>query len=198
MTQLQALAVLAIRVLAIWLLVTVTSRSAQLAASMLLPTPFEFGGSASRAMIFSIVAMSATAALLPILFLFYARRLARWAVPDDAPEIPGLNIEVDAVARLAMSIIGLLLLANALPHVAGSLVRLAVEYVQSLVAPAPFAISGWWSPGLPEYLTKSILGAALFAAAFRVSPFIRPIRRLGTGAKLDEPPTSPSQSKERS
>ncbi|MGJ3231289.1 MAG: hypothetical protein ACFE0P_05795 [Oceanicaulis sp.] len=197
MTQLQALAVLAIRLMAIWLLVFASVQLIGYAITSIHLATHELDAQGMGAFALGIAASAAVAATLPVLFLCFARRLARLLIPANAPEIQGLEIDTQQLARLAMAIIGLHLIATGLPDAAGAAVRQAAQTINALANPSSIPVSMGVIPGLPEHLAKTVLGLALFLTAFRISPFLRPLRKAGTGAHLQEP-TSPSQSTERS
>jgi len=131
------------------------------------------------------------------MLLLYSRSIALWATPKNSPHIAGLNIHTEGMTRLAMAIIGLFLVASAFPEAGGGLIRLSIEALRSIKDPNHISFGESWIPGLPEQFAKLALGIALFLTAFRIAPFLRPLRRAGTGAHLDAP-TSSSQSKERS
>lgn len=199
MTSMHALGVLAIRLLAVWLLVMTTTQSVGLAA-MLIQSSSDPAFSTGTVLMAAALAITAViAAIIPVLMILLARRAVRWMIPVGAPDIDGLSLDAEGLSRLAMSMIGLFLIADALPKVGGAMINLLADWGESL-DPTGQSVTFTASvgPGMPEHLAAFILGVALFLAAFRIGPFLRPLRRAGTGAHLDEDSTAPSQSTERS
>lgn len=195
MTSMHALGVLAIRLLAVWLLVMTMTHSVG-SAGMVIQVSRHPEFSADTALVAATLAGTAVVGVvIPLLMILLARRIIGWMIPSDAPDIEGLSLDAEGLSRLAMSMIGLFLIADSLPEIGGQLVRVADAWRRSAAAGSPdFGQYVSITPSLPEYSAAFVFGVGLFLAAFRIGPFLRPLRRAGKGASMDDDSTAPSQS----
>lgn len=124
-----------------------------------------------------------------------ARPLSRLMTPKAVTANFNANLDADLIARLSISIIGLALIAYGLPRL---LARWA-EIVFALLQTDPSAgvslsmgVHIW--PNAVLYFFSVAVGTGFLLAAFRIGPFLRPLRRAGTGARLDDDAAVSSQS----
>lgn len=139
------------------------------------------------------------AMLQSIALIVFARPLSRLVTPKAVTPDLNLNLDADQISRLSISILGLALIAYGLPRLLARWAEIAFVLLRtdpSAGLSASFNVYTW--PNAVVFFFCVVVGAGFLLAAFRIDPFLRPLRRAGTGAHLDEDPNGPSQSKAQS
>jgi hypothetical protein len=143
-------------------------------------------------------AFIATVCVAASALIVFAVPIARAITPKFTYGDNLSTLDEETVARVSLSIIGVGLVAFYLPKLLARWAEIAYALLavdSSSGVALGFSIYSW--PNAVVYFFGVGLGIALFLTAFRIAPLLRPLRRAGTSAHLDEP-TSSSQNKERS
>lgn len=135
-------------------------------------------------------APAALAFITPIVFYSFAKPIARAFIPKDLELSLDIDLTANLMGRLAIGTTGLLLIAFSAPQLLAWLLREVFEHLERTA-------QGTWGAfeltvyfGWPEYVMQLVFGAALFAVAFRVSPFLRTFAKI-SGVKRPRPSSNP-------